>query len=259
MGRPTRSRTETVIDTFPRFDALERATRLSDRVADSILELITSATLRPGDRLPSERDLAARFGVSRTAVREALRSLTAKGVITIGSGGRASIARVKPDTASEALRLYVQSARSGEGEEGISYAQVNDVREMIELRVTRLAATEARNEDLMELRRLHEQMSEAAERDVAATSALDVAFHRGIAAATHNPLYLVMLDSIEPVLLEIRRATLKLPGRPRAALEAHGRVLEMLEARSPTKAERAMREHLADSRAMWEGYQREGE
>jgi GntR family transcriptional regulator, transcriptional repressor for pyruvate dehydrogenase complex len=234
------------------FSTLERGLTLSDRVTERLLGMITSAALKPGDRLPSERDLAARLGVSRTVVREAMRSLAAKGVLEVRTGSGAVVGRVDAERASEALRLYVQSYQSGADGLGIDYAQIDDVREMLEARVARISATTASRADLSELTTTHNEF-EAAQDDPESASRLDVAFHRLIAVSTHNPLYLVMLDSIEPLLLEIRRKTLGVPGRPGRAVKAHAKILERIVAGDPVGAEAAMVEHLEDSRAVWQG------
>lgn len=234
----------------PEFGALERAPTLSDRVTDRVLTMISTAALRPGDRLPSERDLATSFGVSRTVVREALRSLAAKGVLDVRTGSGATVARVDAERASEALRLFVQSAHHGESDSAVSYEQINDVREMIETRVTRIAADLATDQDLAGLRRIHAQF-ESVPDDPEEASRLDVAFHRAIAASTHNPLYLIMLDSIEPVLLDIRRKTLSVSGRPVRAASAHAVILGCLIDHDAAGAEQAMEDHLQDSRAVW--------
>jgi GntR family transcriptional regulator, transcriptional repressor for pyruvate dehydrogenase complex len=234
------------------FSRLERGLTLSDRVTERLLGMITSAALKPGDRLPSERDLAERLGVSRTVVREAMRSLAAKGVLEVRTGSGAVVGRVDAERASEALRLYVQSYQSGkDGLGGIDYAQIDDVREMLEARVARISATTATPDDLDELTTTHNEF-EAAQDDPESASRLDVAFHRLIAVSTHNPLYLVMLDSIEPLLLEIRRKTLGVPGRPGRAVQAHAKILERIVAGDPEGAEAAMVEHLEDSRAVWQ-------
>jgi DNA-binding FadR family transcriptional regulator len=234
------------------FPMLERGQTLSDRATERLLGMITSAALKPGDRLPSERDLAARLGVSRTVIREAMRSLAAKGVLEVRTGSGAVVGRVGAERASEALRLYVQSYQSDEGGLGIDYAQIDDVREMLEARVARICATTATQADLDVLTATHQEF-EAAQHDPEAASRLDVAFHRLIAVSTHNPLYLVMLDSIEPLLLEIRRKTLGVPGRPGRAVTAHARILERIVAGDAEGAEAAMIDHLEDSRAVWQG------
>jgi GntR family transcriptional repressor for pyruvate dehydrogenase complex len=230
------------------FQVLERAPTLSDRVTSSVLELITQAALKPGDRLPSERDLGERFGVSRTVVREALRSLAAKGVLDVRSGSGATVASVNVERASEALRLYVQGSQGKV--DGVTYEQINDVREMIETRVARIAARSASAEDIARLVAVHEEFCANSE-DPQVTPQLDVAFHRAIAESVHNPLFLVMLDSIEPILLEIRRRVARVPGRPGRAIEAHGLILQRVRELDPDGAERAMTEHLEESRAVW--------
>ncbi|MBL7253253.1 FadR/GntR family transcriptional regulator [Paractinoplanes lichenicola] len=230
------------------FPTLERSPTLSDRVTDSVLQMITSNALKPGERLPSERDLGIKFGVSRTVVREALRSLAAKGVLDVRTGSGAIVARVGVETASQTLRLFVQGSRAGS--DALHYDQINDVREMLETRVARIAARAAQPADLDRLRELHEQMKKA-KNDVELASSLDVAFHREIAVATGNPLFVVIIDSIEPALLEIRRKTLGSAGRPTKALRAHAQILERIVAADAEGAESAMNEHLADSRAVW--------
>jgi GntR family transcriptional regulator, transcriptional repressor for pyruvate dehydrogenase complex len=233
------------------YTLLQRVPTLSDRVTASVLEMITSSALVPGDRLPSVRELGTQFGVSKTVVREALRSLAAKGVLDVRSGSGAVVARVGPETASEVIRLYVQSARDGsDAADRIDYEQLDDIRDMLETRIARIAAQRAQEEDLAGLRAIHEEMA-AAGKDKELASQLDVAFHRAIGVATHNPLYLVLMDSIEPVLMEIRLQTLGVPGRPARALQAHAKILARIEAGDAEGAEQAMREHLADAREIW--------
>ncbi|MGH3256255.1 MAG: FadR/GntR family transcriptional regulator [Streptosporangiaceae bacterium] len=230
------------------FQVLERSPTLSDRVTQSVLDLIAQAALNPGDRLPSERDLGERFGVSRTVVREALRSLAAKGVLDVRSGAGATVARVNVERASEALRLYVQGSHGDV--DGVTYEQINDVREMIETRVARIAATSASADDITHLASVHEEFCARSD-DPEMTPELDVTFHRAIAESVHNPLFLIMLDSIEPILLEIRRRVARVPGRPGRAIEAHGLILQRIRERNPDGAELAMTEHLEESRAIW--------
>ena len=231
------------------FPQVERAPTLADRVADAILAHIVRAGLRPGERLPPERELGEQFAVSRTVVREALRSLAGKGVLTVQSGAPPTVARVDADRATEALRLYVLGLEVGSG--GLDYAQIDDVRSVVECRVTRLAAGNASDDDVARLTRVHEEFTGRLD-DVEAASALDVEFHRTIAVASHNPLFLLVLESIEPVLLRVRRTTLGVPGRPDRAVDAHGLILDRIRHRDPDGAEAAMHEHLEESRRAWQ-------
>lgn len=238
--------------------SLQRSETLSDRVTDEILSMISANKLKPGDRLPAEREIGERFGVSRTVVREALRSLAAKGVVDVRSGSGAKIARVGSDKASEAMRLFVETSRSDDPsiDGGVTYEQISDVREMIETRVARIASTSASESAIAKLQRVHDEFV-ASNGDPEKTSRLDVAFHRAIAESTGNPLYLVMLDSIDSTLLEIRRLTLALPNRFDRGVQEHGKILQHIVAHEPALAEQAMREHLAESRKLWESMSRD--
>jgi len=225
---------------FPR---VTREARLSDKVAELLLRTIRTGGLHPGDRLPSERELGEQFGVSRTVVREAVRSLAAKGVIEVRTGSGLRVAAVEASAVSESMSLFLLGSQ-------LDYGMVNEVRSTLEIDVAEHAAERATDDDLDELRTLCDRMEEALD-DVEESSRLDVEFHRGLARATHNPLYIVMLDSIGDVLLEIRRATLGTPGRPLKGVRAHRQIVEAIEGGDVEWAREAMREHLEDSAREW--------
>lgn len=226
---------------FPR---VTREPRLSDKVADMLLRTITTHRLRPGERLPSERELGEQFGVSRTVIREAVRALAAKGVIEVRTGSGLRVAAVGASAVSESMNLYLR------GSGVLDYGKVNEVRHVLEIQVAGLAAERATDEDIAELRATCERMGEVLD-DLEAASVADVEFHRAVVRCTHNELYLVMLDSIGHVLLEIRRATLGVPGRPLKGLKAHRKVAERIAAHDVTGAREAMRAHLQDSLKAW--------
>jgi GntR family transcriptional repressor for pyruvate dehydrogenase complex len=232
---------------LPRF---ERQPTLVERVTQHLLDMIVAGSLRTGEKLPSERDLAEQLGVSRTVVREAIRSLQARGVLAVRSGSGMEVARISPERASEALRLFIHL---GDGAllDGLGYEQVHEVREMIEVRVAGLAARHATEADIERLGTVFGELRTAT--DLEHVSAADVAFHRTIAEMTHNVLYLVMLDSIGDVLLDIRRSTLGQEGRHALALEAHGRILECIAAGDEAGARAAMEAHLQESKGAWDG------
>jgi GntR family transcriptional regulator, transcriptional repressor for pyruvate dehydrogenase complex len=234
---------------FPR---IAREPRLSDKVAELMLQGIVANGLKPGDRLPSERELGEQFGVSRTVIREAVRALAAKGVIEARTGSGLRVAAVDAEAVTESMRLFVH------GHTGIDYEQVHEVRTTLEVQIAGLAASRATNADVERLEHFCIRMAEAAD-DPEAGSRADVAFHRAIAETTHNPLYVVMLDSIGDVMLEVRRATLGLKGRPAKGVKAHRQILARIAAQDESGAREAMRKHLADSWRVWQRLRRAGE
>jgi GntR family transcriptional repressor for pyruvate dehydrogenase complex len=225
--------------TFPQ---VAREPRLSDKVADMMLETILSRKMRVGARLPSERELGEQFGVSRTVVREAVRALVAKGIIDARSGSGLRVAAVDAAAVGESMSLYL---RGGE----FDFDKVHEVRAVLETHIAGLAAERATDEDIERIRAAHEQMA-AAGSDVQAAAGEDLEFHRRIALATRNELYLVLLDSIGRTLFEIRRGNLS-AGAGERTLEEHARVLEAIAAHDPASARTAMGIHLDGVARVW--------
>ena len=228
------------------FVEMQRELSLSDRVTQQLHDLILSGRLKPGDQLPAERDLAESFGVSRTVVREAVRSLAARGMVNVRSGSGSRVAAVDSSHVAESMQLHLQ------GIGGIDYSTLHEVRTVLEQRIAHLAAQRATDEEVETLRSVLERMRGALN-DPEQAAVNDVEFHRTIAQMTGNPLFLVLLDSIREVLMEIRRAILSEPGRPEEALDWHQRILDRIADGDPDGAERAMKEHLVDSLHLWGG------
>jgi GntR family transcriptional repressor for pyruvate dehydrogenase complex len=224
------------------FDLVERQPRLSDKVASMMLETILSRRLRPGDRLPSERELGEQFGVSRTVIREAVRALVAKGVIEVRSGSGLRVAAVDASAVRESMSLFLHGAT-------LDYEKVHEVRKMLEVQTAGLAAARATAEDLLKLTDACEQM-EGAIADVEEASLRDLEFHRMIARATHNELYLVLMDSIGESLIEVRRENLR-GGSAEETLHLHRRILERIIAHDVEAAREAMSEHLDNVEEIW--------
>jgi GntR family transcriptional regulator, transcriptional repressor for pyruvate dehydrogenase complex len=227
------------------FTEVPRAPTLSDSVASSIAEAIMSGRLKPGEELHSERDLAEQFRVSRTVIREAIRSLAAQGLVESRSGRRVQVASAGPDGVNRSMSLFLRSNTA------IDYAKVHEVRSALEVRMAAAAAERASDEDLRALRTLLKQLE--ATDDAERAAKLDVEFHLAIATATGNELFGVVLGSIGEVLLEARRAAFATPGMLDYAVRAHEGILDSLERRDPGAASEAMRVHLADAEQAWLG------
>jgi GntR family transcriptional repressor for pyruvate dehydrogenase complex len=222
---------------------LTRAPRLSDRVAETILDVILEQGLRPGDQLPSERELGEQFGVSRTVVREAVRGLAARGVVETHAGRGLSVAAVGLEDVATSMRLYLH------GQDELPYQKVDEVRTLLEVSVAGLAALRGTEDQLATLREAHGRMQ--AIDDPEEYALLDLEFHRALARMTQNELHLIMLDSIRDVLLEIRRAASRLPNDHAAALEEHQAILDRVAARDEQGARRAMERHLRHASEDW--------
>jgi GntR family transcriptional regulator, transcriptional repressor for pyruvate dehydrogenase complex len=227
------------------FEQVAREPRLSDKVADMMLETILSNRLNVGDRLPSERELGEQFGVSRTVVREAVRELVAKGVIEVRSGSGLRVAAVDASAVSESMSLFLRGG-------AIDFEKVHEVRTLLEVHIAGLAAERADPEDVAALRAVDNRM-QAERADVEAAARDDLEFHRVIALATHNDLFLLLLDSIGSSLFEIRRENLGSGSAP-MTLEQHARVLDRIAAKDPDGAREAMAAHLDGVAAWWRAH-----
>lgn len=224
------------------FEQVTREPRLSDKVADMMLETILSKRLDVGDPLPSERELGEQFGVSRTVVREAVRALVAKGVIEVRSGSGLRVAAVNATAVSESMSLYLRGGR-------LDFEKVQEVRALLEVHLAGLAAERASEDDIASLRQIHTRMHDEAS-DVEAAARHDLEFHRLIARATHNELFLLLLDSIGSSLIDIRRSNLASGSTP-MTLNQHQAILERIAGHDPEGASAAMNAHLDSVASFW--------
>jgi GntR family transcriptional regulator, transcriptional repressor for pyruvate dehydrogenase complex len=225
------------------FEQVERQPRLSDKVAQMMLDTILSHRLAAGDRLPSERELGEQFGVSRTVIREAVRALVAKGVIEVRSGSGLRVAAVDASTVQESMSLFLRGGT-------LDFEKVHEVRKMLEVHIAGLAAERATQEDLQRLTEACENMEEAVA-DVDEASLRDLEFHRAIARATHNELYLILMDSIGQSLISIRRENLGAGNSARQTLRLHRDILEHIAAHNVEGSRAAMSTHLDDVEETW--------
>jgi GntR family transcriptional regulator, transcriptional repressor for pyruvate dehydrogenase complex len=227
------------------FGQITREPRLSDKVADMMLETILSRRLQVGDRLPSERELGEQFGVSRTVIREAVRALVAKGVIEVRSGSGLRVAAVDASAVSESIGLYLRG-------ESMDFEKVHEVRALLEVHIAGIAAERATDDDVRRLREVHERMQRD-DGDVDAAALDDLEFHRRIARATQNDLYLLLMDSIGTALIDIRRENLRSGSAP-MTLGQHQAILDRISDRDRDGAREAMAAHLEGVAAWWRSH-----
>lgn len=214
--------------------------RLYQQIADKILEFVVEKRLKPGDRLPAERELATVMKVSRTVIREAVRVLGARGVLEVRPGAGTFVAAPTTEEASSAIGLLLRRR-----DERDSVAMLHEVRRTLEVELAGLAAERASEEDVLAMARAIEGMDAAAD-DAEEFVEHDLAFHSALAGATHNDLFSLLLSPITDLLLEFRLVAYEhdRPGAVRGGLRHHRRILECIRTHNADGARQAMREHL---------------
>lgn len=218
-----------------------RTARLYEQIVQQIEQSIVEGLLNPGDQLPTERELAQQFGVSRTAVREAVKTLTEKGLVEAFSGRGTFVTAPRSQSSRKSLDAFFEI---GDLEDP---AYLVELREIIEPEVTILAATRIEEQQLAMMRESVAVMDRSMKQPEAYIEA-DLDFHLALAEAAGNPLILSLLDSIVGVLRSQRMGIFGVEGGPERGQVHHKRILEAIEQRDPAAAHEAMRAHLEQIR-----------
>ncbi|MGA8500403.1 MAG: FadR/GntR family transcriptional regulator [Candidatus Sulfotelmatobacter sp.] len=221
-----------------------RTSRLYEQIVQQIEESVLNGSLKPGDQLPAERDLAQRLGVSRTAVREAVKTLREKGLVEAYSGRGTFITNGTSQAARQSFDLMVKIGQQGQ-QEGLPY--LVELRLALEPGIAAMAAERVTDEDLKAMREAVAVMDRAQENAEAYIEA-DLDFHLALAEAAANPLILSLIDSIVGLLREQRIKIFNVEGGPQRGQFHHKRILEAMERRDPEMARGAMRAHLEQVR-----------
>jgi GntR family transcriptional regulator, transcriptional repressor for pyruvate dehydrogenase complex len=232
----------TKVGDFTGFARIAPSRGLAYEVVERIRSDIGSGRLRPGDRLPTEQDMIASLGVSRTVVREAVAALRAEGLVITRQGVGAFVAddmRLRP------FRIAPGGLRSI-----AEVLQVMELRTGVETEAAGLAAERATAANIEAIEAALETFDRAiGGGDLAVAE--DFAFHRGIAAATGNPHFSSFLEFLGRFIIPRQSVRIAMPD-PRgylAAIQAeHRQILAAIRARSAAKAQAAMRRHLSNSR-----------
>ena len=213
-----------------------KSTRIYEEIVRQVKAMIAEGRLKGGDRLPPERDLAEKFVVSRTSVREALRALESLGLVEIRPGEGTFIRQVSIEALVEPLALLMVSERE-------ATAELFEARRLLEPSLAALAATRATSEEIQEMERILEEQA----REVAAGRtglAQDAQFHAAIGAAAHNRAITRIAHAIMDLLTQSREESLNMPGRPTRSHEDHRRVLAAIARRDAEGARKAMQDHI---------------
>ena len=217
-------------------------TKLFEQIVEQIQGRIVRGELRAGDRLPPERTLAVSFGASRTAVREALKTLAQMGLIEMAPGRGTTVANNTSHAMRSSLGLMMR-VNQLHGSDSLV-----ELREIIEPEIAALAAVRAAAEHLADLRVAVEAMDQAL-RNAPEYIRADNLFHRTLALATRNLLILSLVDSIVDLLSEQRAHIFVVDGGPERGQVYHKALLAAIEQRDADAAREAMHAHLTQVRA----------
>jgi GntR family transcriptional regulator, transcriptional repressor for pyruvate dehydrogenase complex len=213
--------------------------RMSQVIVDQIKILLREGRLSPGDRLPSERELCQRFGVSRVTVREALRVLEAGGLVEIRVGARGGAFLTSPTT-----------ERLGEGLadlltlSALTASEVTEARMVFEIGILPQAVQRANDEDVAALFAMVEDAQAALDNDTY-SMAMSAAFHIRVATCTHNPAIEMLARSFHgPMLMSLKEARVAAPVMGHRGTDEHLQIARAIEQRDADEAVRIMRLHL---------------
>ena len=240
--------------------ALSRTTtRAYEDVVSEIEQSVGSGALSVGSQLPSERELAQQFGVSRVVIREAIRHLEARGIVDVRVGSGTYIRSVSGATLSKSFTLWLQLEDS-------SVLDLYAVRQALEVTAASLAAVHATPEDVSQMRRLLDEWAillskiPFAEEDVAASDNFEVEFHYLLAKASRNIALETLLRAILPLIFAGRWGVIRRIGNLQQAIAGlnlaetateHGDIYKAIANHDPAAAEFFVRRHMQTAIAIY--------
>lgn len=207
--------------------------RLYEQLVERLLALMHELDLKPGDRLPPERELAGGLGVSRASIRQALVVLEVQGLVEVRHGEGTILCESRPDAA-------VLSAATAHRRR---LPEVIEAREALEVKLAALAALRRTDEDLDRIERALKAMDGEVERGERGLNG-DELFHGAVTAAARSGLLADLMAQISAAIRESRVESLSQPDRPQLSLASHRRIAVAIRAGDPDGAASAMRDHI---------------
>ena len=210
---------------------------LSDQIIDSLISMIVSGELKPGDKLPPEPKLMEKFGVGRSSIREAIGALELIGLITVRPGHGTHISESPDKLPSKSIGLSL-----------LAIGQ-DKIREFVEARIeleqviVRLAAERATDEDITEIRVMQKKLKEAVKRGRKIIET-DLGFHIALAKASHNSVLTRLLNELRQPIRHWMEPRVRSDREFNLVIEHHEKIIKAIEARDPEAAQSALRKHL---------------
>jgi GntR family transcriptional repressor for pyruvate dehydrogenase complex len=223
-------------DTWPvEFGTFDKSA-LPQQICDRLLFLIEGGKLRPGDKLPPERELAAMMGVSRPSLREALRALALMNVIDMRQGNGTYVTSLEPALLTEHLDFVFSLDDS-------TFLQLFQARRILEPGIVAISAQAISDEEILELEQCLVRALGCMDNHEAFLQA-DLELHEKITAAARNPILSRFMTALTRLGVASRRRTVGIPGVREQSVVDHQRIVTALSNREPERARQAMLQHL---------------
>lgn len=215
-----------------------KKTRIHEEVFSQIHELIKEGRFKARDQLPSERELAETFKVSRTSVREALRALEAQGLIVSRTGTGNFVADLPVESLVGPLALLLIDEKK-------ALADVFEMRKLIEPQIAALAAERATRNDIAQLKRIVAKQTDAVSRGATGVEA-DAELHFTIGRATRNQALQKLVSGLMEMLSRSREESLQTDKRRQSSIDAHRRIVAAIEKHDKARARSEMLRHIEE-------------
>ena len=223
---------------------------LSQRIEQTIESAIREKKLVVGSKLPTEKEMCESFGVSRTALREAVRRLSARGLITIQKGSGMYVSEIRIEDAIKSLNLYYDLRFDKD-----LLLRIIEVRGMIEPEIARLSALNRTEEHIAELEKNMLECENCDPENSQLEADLDCKFHLWITRSTSNPILRVNMEPIYSLLPRIRGyINGNIEGEKQETVNDHRRILEAIMSKKDERAKEAMKEHIERTRKIYESH-----
>jgi len=214
---------------------------LAEQVADSVEETIFAEELKPGTKLPPERNLAKLFGVTPATAGEAVTVLEQRGLITRRVGRGTFVAMIPHTVIADSIHRYWAF-------KSCTFEDLFELREIFEPKTAHLAALRADDEDLRKIKEQSDQIEKHVNaQDIEKYSLADAEFHKALAVASKNQLLIAVMSGLQQVMMTMIYEK-SVDSMSEATIHNHKIVYEALAARDPDRAIQAMEEHMLSSR-----------
>lgn len=218
------------------FEPIKTYGNLSEEIVSQIVQKISQGELKPGDKMPSERDMCTMFGVSRTVIRDALKTLVGLGLVTIRHGMGTYINEVSETESVVRLGALMQISEG-------TLEELFDIREILESKAAALCAQNAKDEDIKQLEGIIIEGKKNSKKNELAL--LDAEFHLKIAEAAGNKVLWRLMVNLLDLTGEIRIAVFSIPGRQQVSVLEHEAIFEAIKQRNSELAQQKMIDHLS--------------